>query len=181
VKGPSPILICALLLSLFATGLLAQPGSLDITFNPGTGPNDGGDPGVRSMALQPDGKILIAGSFTKVNNMTRMGVARLNADGSLDATFDPGDGIGVGFSILTVVLQTDGKIIIGGAFSSVDGIKRRGIARLRSDGSLDVSYDPSPALDDDLPQIFPSYSRPTASFSSEAGSPRRPETFISPA
>jgi uncharacterized delta-60 repeat protein len=126
---------------VYSSSLRAQPGSLDITFNPGAGVNYGN---VNGIALQQDGKILIAGNFSAVNNTNRRAIARLNTDGGLDTTFDPGDG--VGSQILSMALQADGKAIIGGDFSSVNGFPRQGVARLRTDGSLDVGFAPNSPL-----------------------------------
>ena len=64
--------------------LHAQSGALDTTFNPGTGVNSS----VYSIALQTNGQILIAGDFTSFNDVERVNVARLNADGSRDDGFD---------------------------------------------------------------------------------------------
>src|SRR5436305_323162 len=60
--------------------------------------------------------------------------------GDLDAGFDPGTG--ANNSVLTTALQPDGKIIIGGAFTSYNSIGRNRIARLNVDGSLDAGFDP---------------------------------------
>lgn len=113
-------------------------GSLDASFNPTTGPNSGGY--VRSIAVQPDGKILIGGDFTTYNGTSRNRIARLNADGSLDATFNPGTGADSRVNFCT--LQTDGKIMIGGNFSTYNGTGRNYIARLNVDGSLDAAFNP---------------------------------------
>ena len=80
------------------------------------------------MAVQPDGKILIGGYFTSVGGVSRNKIARLNADGTLDISFDPGDG--ANNSVNSVALQSDGKILIGGDFTTVGGVSRNGIARL---------------------------------------------------
>jgi uncharacterized delta-60 repeat protein len=113
-------------------------GGLDPLFNPAAITE--GE--VRATILQPDGKLLIGGLFTKVNGVTRQSVARLNADGSLDTTFDPG--AGPDFGINGMVRQPDGKLIIFNGFSQVNGVPREaGIARLNSDGSLDAAFDPS--------------------------------------
>lgn len=111
-------------------------GALDASFNPGSGANSWLD----DMALLPDGKILIVGWFTMYNGIARKHIARLNADGSLDPSFNPG--LGTDKKINTLALQPDGKILIGGEFSSYDGVPRRGIARLNADGSLDTSFVP---------------------------------------
>jgi len=142
MKRHFTILISISLLATLAIKSPAQPGSLDITFNPGTGVNATTSPGLWAIALQPNGKVLVAGYFTKVNNTNRMAIARLNADGSLDTAFDPGDGIVGGNLISSLALQADGRIVIGGTFSQVNSLPRNGIARLRADGSLDTSFDP---------------------------------------
>ena len=115
---------------------LNADGDLDASFAPGTGASST----VYSTALQPDGKILIAGDFTSYNGTSRIRIARLNADGSLDASFD--HGAGANNSVYTIALQSDGKILIGGIFTSYDGMVRNYIARLNADGSLDASFNP---------------------------------------
>jgi uncharacterized delta-60 repeat protein len=115
---------------------LNTDGSLDISFDPGTGANDF----VRSIALQSDGKIIIGGYFSSYNGTVRTRIARLNTDGSLDTSFDPGTG--AHDFIRSIALQSDGKIIIGGYFTSYNGTGRTRIARLNTDGSLDAGFDP---------------------------------------
>ncbi len=115
---------------------LNADGSLDSSFNPGTGAN--GD--VRKISIQSDGKIMIGGSFTSYNGTGRNYIARLNADGSLDASFNPGTG--ANGSVRTISIQSDGKIMIGGSFTSYNGTGRNYIARLNADGSLDASFNP---------------------------------------
>src|SRR5262249_31909997 len=80
---------------------------------------------------------LIAGFFRSVNNVPRSGVARLNSDGSLDTTFQNGMA-GIDQGVLACALQPDGKLLIGGAFTSVNGIPRYRIARLNTDRSVDA-------------------------------------------
>lgn len=115
-------------------------GTLDASFNPGTGPAGVPFPNVRAMALQPDGKILIGGNFTSYNGVPRNRIARLNSDGSLDVSFNPGTG--ANSDILSLVLQTDGKIIIGGGFTDFNGTAINRIARINADGSLDATFNP---------------------------------------
>jgi uncharacterized delta-60 repeat protein len=112
-------------------------GELDTTFDPGTGPNSY----VYAVAVQPDGKIVIGGAFTSVNGISRNGIARLNADGSLDEEFDPGYGASSAY-VSAVAVQSDGTVLIGGGFSTFNSISRKGIARLNSNGSLDMTFDP---------------------------------------
>ncbi|MFN7140560.1 MAG: hypothetical protein ACK4UN_14575, partial [Limisphaerales bacterium] len=117
-------------------GRLNADGSLDETFDPGTGVVGQ----VYSIALQPDGKLLLGGNFVDVNGMGWFRVARLNQDGSADTSFNPGSGIND--LVRCIVHQSDGKILLGGRFSSVDGTTRNGVARLNADGSLDTTFDP---------------------------------------
>jgi uncharacterized delta-60 repeat protein len=109
-------------------------GAVDAGFNPGTGP----DGPVYSLSEQPDGKVLIAGAFTGVNGANRNYIARLNADGTVDTTFNPAsppDGI-----VRVVALQSDGRIIIGGEFTHVGVATAGGVARLNSDGTVDSTF-----------------------------------------
>ena len=62
---------------------------MDQSFNPG----DGFDDEVLALLIQPDGKIVVGGKFKKYNNKWRMGIARLNSDGSLDDSFQVGRGV----------------------------------------------------------------------------------------
>jgi uncharacterized delta-60 repeat protein len=98
--------------------------------------------------VQADGKIVIGGTFTNVGGLSRNGVARLNADGSLDTSFDPGTGVSLGFdtggattvpTTYSLVQQPDGKILIGGSFYNVNGVQQQNLARLNGDGGPVVS------------------------------------------
>lgn len=113
---------------------LNTDGTHDTTFNTGTGFNDH----VYAIAYQPNGKIFVGGEFTSYNGQTRNRIVRLNTNGSLDTTFD----IGTGFSggVETIVVQPDGKIIVGGGFTFFNGELRWRIARLNNDGSLDTTF-----------------------------------------
>ena len=110
-------------------------GSLDLTFNPGTGAYGN----INNVSVQPDGKIIIVGDFTSFNGVARQGIARLNADGSLDLSFNSGLQAS---NIFSLSLQSDGKVIIGGFFTNYGNVPRNNIARLNSDGSLDTSFNP---------------------------------------
>src|SRR5690606_18970897 len=63
-------------------------GSVDATYNTGSG----FDGIVSAIVLQPDGKAIVSGSFTAFNNISRNCVVRINTNGSIDPTFDPGAG-----------------------------------------------------------------------------------------
>ncbi len=111
-------------------------GTLDTGFDPGSGASNL----VFSSALQNNGKILIAGAFTSYNGTSRGSVARLNSDGSLDTSFDPGTG--ANNMIMSLALQSDGKVVVAGAFATYNGTNRTFIARANSNGSLDTTFDP---------------------------------------
>ena len=105
----------------------------------------GPDANVSALAVQPDGKLLIAGDFASVSGVPRARVARLNPDGTLDATFDPGAGPSSTNGILFIralVLKSDGRVLVGGAFSHFDGQPRGLLAQLNSDGALDRQFIP---------------------------------------
>ncbi|MBI4324674.1 MAG: immunoglobulin domain-containing protein [Chloroflexi bacterium] len=121
-------------------------GSLDGGFDPGLGAFP---PSVSAVARSGDGKILIGGSFTNFNGVARSGVARLKANGSLDASFDPGTGAWPA-DVIALALQQDGKVLVGGSFTNFNGAARYGVARLNADGSLDLSFDPGSGMEEPL-------------------------------
>ena len=126
-------LACVLAFTFLAR---AQPGSLDITFNPGSGASAA----VTCMALQTNGQIVIGGAFTTFNGANQKYVTRLNTDGSIDGTFGV---VEAGNNVQALALQADGKILIGGAFAGVNGLQfPQHVARLRYDGSVDTSFNP---------------------------------------
>ena len=94
---------------------------------------------VAAVLIQPDGKIIIAGYFLKVNDTNKTRIARLNLDGSLDGNFSAAaDG-----DVLGLALQANGGIFLVGVFDVVSGQQRGGIARLNTDGTLDTDFDAS--------------------------------------
>ncbi|MFT3782596.1 MAG: hypothetical protein QM790_11330 [Nibricoccus sp.] len=84
------------------------------------------------------GKFLVGGHFNWVNGISRNGIARLNADGSLDPSFEPGRGFDGAVECL--VMQNDGRILAGGSFSSFDTVARDLVVRLNNNGTLDASF-----------------------------------------
>ncbi len=129
---------------------LTAYGTRDAGFaNPGA---LGGANLLRAVAVQPDGKILIAGNFTSVGASPRSRIARLNADGTLDSGF--GDSGVANFEVRAIALQPDGKIIIGGDFTTVGSTAMSGVARLNADGTLDTSFaNPGITLTSSLPVV----------------------------
>ena len=98
---------------------------------------------VTSMTVQPDGKVVIGGFLT--GQRTR--VARLNADDTLDSSFQTGFTI-IDHLVFALGIQEDGKVILGGHFNIVQGVSRNRIARLNPDGTLDNSF--QSGADDDV-------------------------------
>jgi len=114
---------------------LNSGGSLDGSFNPS---GAGTITNVRTIVPQPDGKWLLGGDFPAYNGVTRNYMARINADGTLDNAFDPVGNFNA--PIASIVLQPDGKILVGGNFYNYNGLTRSNVARLNTDGSLDPGF-----------------------------------------
>ena len=104
--------------------------------------NPGADDFVYATALQPDGKIVVGGSFTTLGGQPRSCIGRLNADGTLDTGFNPGAGGLAYHGVQCLAVQPDGKIVVGGNFETLGGQPRRCIGRLNSDGTVDPSFNP---------------------------------------
>jgi len=115
-------------------------GGLDTNFN--TSNLNGAGFGVYALALQPDGKVLLGGNFPQINSVNRNYIARINTNGSLDSTFNPGIG---GMAPLTpyvysIALQTNGEVVIAGGFTSMNRTGRWYVARLHGDAP---EFDPA--------------------------------------
>jgi uncharacterized delta-60 repeat protein len=120
---------------------LHPDGSLDWSLDVGTGFNST----VKAVRIQPDGKILIGGSFSTYNELAAKYITRLTATGGLDPTFQV-PGSGVSSTVEALALQEDGGIVIGGSFFSINGKSTfKNLARLRSHGALDESFNPAVA------------------------------------
>ena len=149
VQSDGKVVICGSFMAYNGTArssiARANPdGSLDNTLNPAQA--SAGN--IWSMSKTPDGKVVIGGQFAGVNGFDRSNVARLNADGSTDTTFDPGSG--ADGLVTGVGVQPDGKVILGGEFTHYNGTAITGIARLNTDGSLDTSFNVGAGQDGDV-------------------------------
>ncbi len=123
-------------------GRLNPDGSVDAAFDPGA------NAPVYRIGMQPGGKIVVGGEFSTLGGggtgtTTRNNLGRLNVNGALDLTFDPG----ANGPVQAMAIQADGKILIGGTFTTVGGggsgtTTRNYIARLNADGSVDTSFNP---------------------------------------
>ncbi len=119
---------------------LLADGSRDTTFDAGAGPPPGSS--ISSLRLQPSGKILAGGSFDSFSGLPRANLCRLNADGSPDPTFGTADS-GPDGTVLDIALQADGRLLIGGTFSTLGGQLQPNLARLGADGVLDPDFRPT--------------------------------------
>ncbi len=93
---------------------------------------------INMIAVQADGKTIIAGNFFTFNGTVANYIARLNTDGTLDAGFNTG--IGFDKPVNSILIQPDGKIIVGGVFTKYNGLPINSVARLNVDGSIDPSF-----------------------------------------
>jgi uncharacterized delta-60 repeat protein len=126
--------------------LRLQPsGLVDASFDPAAGV----DGSVWNLALQPDGKLLVSGFFNSMNGVPRTNLARLNPDGSLDASFAP---VFQGSNPGPVVPQSDNRILLGGPLILANGTLVH-LARLNPDGSLDESFAPALQQGDEVAAI----------------------------
>jgi uncharacterized delta-60 repeat protein len=135
-----PRMRVALLLTALLCALASGPANAQISpaadgFNPVANEE------VLAMALEADGSVLMGGRFTRVGGVNRRHLARVGADGSLDAAFNPNPND----VVHDVVVQPDGKILVAGAFTQIGGGARPFLARLNEDGSRDTTFTP-PAL-----------------------------------
>jgi uncharacterized delta-60 repeat protein len=116
-------------------------GRIDTSFNTGTGFDDT----VYALAVQSDGKVICGGTFKSFNGISRSCIVRLNSDGSLDTTFSVGSGFAYsGYDIQPVVfkikIQSDGKIVCVGQFTSYNGSLCNSIVRLNTNGTVDTTF-----------------------------------------
>src|SRR5262249_31575482 len=121
---------------------LNRDGSIVSSF--ATSLSDGGV--VNSILVQPDQRVLIAGTFTAVNGVTRNRICRLNGDGSVDFSFDPGPG--TDGPIYTLCLASNGTIIVGGRFGRLRGTAMNYLGALNVDGSLAQTFAPGEGPND---------------------------------
>jgi len=118
---------------------LNPDGTLDDTFSFVTfsaGPRDS----VLRLLLQTDGSLIVGGRFSTVNGTARTSLARLTATGVLDTAFAPSLGGQLPPEVLSMALQEDGRVLIGGLFATVNGLPHVNLARLHADGFPDQSF-----------------------------------------
>jgi uncharacterized delta-60 repeat protein len=125
------LLVCGI--NLITMRRLNFDGSIDTTFS-GASTNST----VRRFIKQSDDKLVCVGDFTTVSGISYNKICRLNANGTLDTTFN----IGTGFNgnLHSIEQQSDGKLLIGGNFTSYSGFSSPTIIRLNSDGTIDTTF-----------------------------------------
>ncbi len=139
--------------NVYRLARLNTDGTLDSSFNVGNGPLDIPDgfnglyTKVNSLIRLTNGQYLVAGLFNQFNGKARTNLVRLNNDGSLDNSFPshsfkpnanyPSSAFG---SVSQIVLQADGKLLVGGQFEAMDGVTNNALMRLNSDGTIDTSF-----------------------------------------
>jgi len=130
--------VATVLLLSFYFSAASQTYIWDQSFN---NTNSTTDAKTRAIAEQADGKILVAGDFFNYYNLARPSLVRLNINGTNDASFSPPS---INGNVYCIAVQPwDNKILIGGAFTLVNGISRRGVARLEANGTLDLTFNTS--------------------------------------
>jgi len=117
---------------------LNADGTPDTAFTTNTGTGFNG--GVFSVAVQADGKIVVGGEFTTLGVTGVNYIARLNADGTPDTAFTTNTGTGFNGGVYSVAVQADGKIVLGGGFTTLNGATVNRIARLNADGTPDTAF-----------------------------------------
>ncbi len=127
---------------LTALKRLNADGTLDTSFNPGGAglAATGGQPEVNALYVDAQDRIYVGGTFTSYNGTARSCLLRLNPDGTLDTTFN---NTGLGGSnryVMSIAEQADGRILVAGAFTTINGTSRFNVARLNSDGSVDATF-----------------------------------------
>src|SRR5437667_927292 len=104
----------------------------------------GADRNVKALAVQPDGKVIVGGTFSNLGGggtgtTTRKRIGRLNPDGTLDLGFNPG----ANDIVDALAVQSDGKIVVGGFFTMLGGggtISRNHIGRVNPDGTIETGF-----------------------------------------
>lgn len=135
---------------------LNTDGSKDATFNTGKGAVTATYPpgvttpptpvGIAAVALQSDGRIIVGGNFDYFDDPAkpRNGLARLSANGALDANFTAGNLLTNNQGrtlVLAVAVDDTDRIYVGGKFTAVNKVNRStSLIRLKADGTLDNTF-----------------------------------------
>lgn len=138
------IILTAIILTVFLLNFFessAQGGTIDYSFNIGSNFNEW----VRTIAVQPDDKIIVGGFFTSFDGASANRLIRLHVNGARDTSFNIGTGFNLTDSaniigVHNVLLQSNGKLVVQGSFTTFNGSPCNKIIRLHSNGSFDSSF-----------------------------------------
>jgi uncharacterized delta-60 repeat protein len=119
-------------------GRLDAQGALDASFNVSLG-NDPYDTSVKTLAIQPDGKILVGGSFIYYGALQLLDLVRVDTAGTVDAGFIPGLSGFYPF-ISCLALQPDQKILLAGCFETLGWQRHTNLGRLEFSGAMDTNF-----------------------------------------
>ena len=138
---------------------LNSSGTEDTSFYTNLGTSFGGSGGytirVEIVRIQSDGKILVGGNFDTFNGNTRKRLVRLNSNGTEDTSFYTNLGTGFSGAVETITLQSDGKILVGGAFSNLNGNSAyKLLVRLNSTGTVDTAFQGNGTPNSDIHHII---------------------------
>jgi uncharacterized delta-60 repeat protein len=98
---------------------------------------------VNKVMELPDGKILVGGFFMNYAGSGKNHLVRLNSDGTVDPTWNPG-GVGPQNQVRDIALMPDGRILVAGGFVEYNGIQTQSIVRLFADGTRDFAFNIPP-------------------------------------
>ena len=145
-KHTHALLAFAMVLALTLNAVSQSSGTLDSSFGTGgTVTTDfGASAGAASVAVQPDGKIVAAGTVSSLFSFTDFALSRYDTDGRLDASFGVGGKVTTDFASFfdfasSVAIQQDGKIIVAGG-AVISPFSNFALARYNSNGTLDASF-----------------------------------------
>ncbi len=144
-----------LILWIESRAQFSQPGELDTTFNFGfahsilsninqypIGAGFNSNSYVNLVATRPNGKILVAGEFGTYNGISKCCFIQLQENGTPDTVFNSKNTFS-GNSFSDLILQPDGKVLLAGTITQVNGLPGKGIIRFNIDGSLDTTFQPA--------------------------------------
>jgi uncharacterized delta-60 repeat protein len=127
-------------------GRINSDGTEDTSFLTGSNiyHSNGSYVSVQAIEIDGNNKILIGGPYNRYNGNISNGMTRLNSDGSFDTSFNVGAGFNYDWEIVRdIEIQDDGKIIVGGGFTSFNNSYVPRIIRLNNDGTRDMTFNAS--------------------------------------
>src|ERR1041385_5339545 len=134
----------SVLATLLASAALLPPFAAKAATGDPDSFNPNPDADVFAIALQRDGNVLFGGDFNHLGTAFGQKIARVSGDGSRDATFTPGVAPTVNGRVYCTAVQSDGKVLLGGIFTSVAGWPRTNLARVNADGTMDFGFSSAP-------------------------------------